>query len=1338
MPHHETHISFDSMAVRACAASLSLLAAALLSLAALGTPVALAKSTICSPGAGAGQCNKPQGLTVDTHAKRLYVADSANNRIDVFDLETGAFIKAFGFGVKTGAAEFQVCEVQCRAGLEGGAAGAIVNPRGIAVDDNPASASFHDVYVGELGSFAGSASASHHPRVEKFNPLAAPEGKGVEFIWMRGSGVDRTVSGDLCTASSGHTCGAAADSEADGAFGTPGASSEEGMLVGVGADSSLYVLDGLRPGGNESIPVKTRLQRFDEAGTQLGTQHIIHEGINQSPTGLGILPSGEFWASTGLAGRYDLGGDLLESIPLKSGAQITLDPTGDLFLSQSHGPEGSIFEFEDSGGSAIPRRRFGYGSFEGGFAGLAVASGEGVARVIVSERPEGSSPGGVFSVDPPPVGPGGGPQPIIFPEACKASPLGNSEATLRARVNPEGAPTKYHFELVEDHDFEEHGFTGATRVPPLPADDPTISSRPGQDFPLFELEEAGIETSALVPETGYHCRAIAENVEGTSTGQEGTFTSLPPLEIDATFASSVEEEAATLNAEVNPLGILSSAYFQYVDAATYEEDVEELGPEHGFDHAADAPAEAIDLGAGEEPELAATKVPGLSSGTEYRYRVVATDVLISPREVFGPTASFRTRSPNEGSLPDGRAYELVSPAQKGGADVAVPGRAGGLFNEEQVLRIEASSASASSPRITYTSWTSFGGGLGSQAASQYVSERTAQGWKTANVSPFGFLVNPLEPPFRGFSPDLETSAFVVDQPALTPEAQEGFRNLYLRDDQTGQIQALTVQEPQFTPDKNDIVLNQFCVAYGGASVDGSRAFFAADGAMAGAPEGKGFSLYEWSKQNGLSLVSVLPGEEGTPAKPAKESGFGASSGYCTIDQRILANAVSEDGRTVFWTYGGKFSLANRPLFVRLDGSETVEVDKKQTGAKGPSGEGSFWAATADGQRAFFSAPGKLTTDSEAAGQIYRFEARAPEGEQLTDLTPGPLVPQVQGVIGASANGSRLYFVGKGNLSGEEEGPSGEKAEAGANNLYLWSEGEGIRFIARLADSSDGSDAHDWDSSPQSLTARVSPGGNLAFLSFESKALSGYDSRIFPGTSCKIGFGNDYQTTASYLRCQEAYLYDASADTLVCASCNPTGQRPEGPAEVPKWSNPLAGPRYLSADGTKLFFESRDSLLGADRNKQRDVYEYEQSGSGTCTSQSPTYVSASGGCLYLISSDKSEDGSYLIDASEDGTDVYFSTRQPLVGWDDNPNYDVYDAREGGGFDEPLPTSICAGEACKPAAMPPPPGAATPGSATFQGSGNQANKPHGKKPGKHKKRGRHKKHHRKTGHRGRSSR
>ena len=118
------------------------------------------------------------------------------------------------------------------------------------------------------------------------------------------------------------------------------------------------------------------------------------------------------------------------------------------------------------------------------------------------------------------------------------------------------------------------------------------------------------------------------------------------------------------------------------------------------------------------------------------------------------------------------------------------------------------------------------------------------------------------------------------------------------------------------------------------------------------------------------------------------------------------------------------------LLAHVDGAETIQLDAKpaKQSGNGPYGNGVFQAASKDGSVVYFTAPGKLTKDSKAEKgkpDLYRYDfAKAPP---LSDLTTGTVPGDVQGVIGASDDGSYLYFVAKGVLS-EEEGPTGAESD----------------------------------------------------------------------------------------------------------------------------------------------------------------------------------------------------------------------------------------------------------------------------------------------------------------------
>jgi hypothetical protein len=178
---------------------------------------------------------------------------------------------------------------------------------------------------------------------------------------------------------------------------------------------------------------------------------------------------------------------------------------------------------------------------------------------------------------------------------------------------------------------------------------------------------------------------------------------------------------------------------------------------------------------------------------------------------------------------------------------------------------------------------------------------------------------------------------------------------------------------------------------------------------------------------------------------------------------------------------------------------------------------------------------------------------------------------------------------------------------------------------------------------------------------------------------------------------EVFEYDARADHLVCASCNPSGVAPVGASKLTLISvvqTKFPQPRNLSDNG-RLFFDSSDVLSPFDGNGSvEDVYEYEPGGIGTCV--------RARGCVSLISSGHSPSDSNFVAASSSGDDVFFTTRDRLVPADRDELYDLYDARANGGFAE-VTAPACTGTGCQgvPGA---PPIFATPSSVTFAGVGN----------------------------------
>ena len=170
-------------------------------------------------GGGGGELNQPQGVATDSSGD-VYVADSGNHRIDEFS-PAGAFIKAYGWGVSDGQARFEMCTTTCRAGGEGGGAGELFGPWGVAIDPSG------DVYV------------SDSARIDEFSAAGA-------FIRAYGWGVaDGASQFETCTS----TCQLGYLGSGAGQFYTPtGVATDSSGDVYV-AELDLYRIDVFSPAG---------------------------------------------------------------------------------------------------------------------------------------------------------------------------------------------------------------------------------------------------------------------------------------------------------------------------------------------------------------------------------------------------------------------------------------------------------------------------------------------------------------------------------------------------------------------------------------------------------------------------------------------------------------------------------------------------------------------------------------------------------------------------------------------------------------------------------------------------------------------------------------------------------------------------------------------------------------------------------------------------------------------------------------------------------------------------------------------------------------------------------
>ena len=725
--------------------------------------------------------------------------------------------------------------------------------------------------------------------------------------------------------------------------------------------------------------------------------------------------------------------------------------------------------------------------------------------------------------------------------------------------------------------------------------------------------------------------------------------------VESESVAGATTTSATLRAQIDPRGSLTSYRFEYLSEAEYLANGESFD---GPDAPRRAPA-ADGLIASGEVATATAALTGLAPDTAYRFRALASSHCEPSLPEFlckgtGEAASFSTYPPALAVPPDNRAYELVSPAQKHGgevfpADPRVNSCTGECKPPGTTNPAFPMQSAPGGDSVAYAGY-AFSPGEGAAVFNSYLSRRTAGGWQTTAMSPA--LLGAKEGRHLAYDAGLGEGTIYQGDPQLSAGAPAGQANVYLLDtSEPGALRPLVAAPP---PNRGPGGLN---LSYAGASPDFSCQLFAANDALTGevpgiapAPPDPGFTgrdLYEWCDGR-LALLNVAPGNGSVLAEPS----FASASPD--------AHGVSADGSRVFFEAGGS-------VYVRVEGTETVQL----------AHPGAFRTADAEGAEVLF-----------ADGCLYSLAAEA-----CTDLTQGE--GGFEGIAGQSEDLSKIYFLDSAALPGSGENERGEEAQPGEHNLYLFRAGGGAEFIATLAaaDNRASSGLEDWNASPGKRTAEASPSGR--YLAFGSTAaLTGHDN---VGPCGRVT--EEEEEVIVEGPCAEVFLYDSATGGLACPSCNPTGEAPRGHSTLRRLGNAgdwMPQPRYVTDSG-RLYFDSQDRLSPRDSNgKVEDVYEYEPQGVGSC--------GRARGCVALISPGTGSVDSNFLAMDEGGSNVFFTSRERLVAKDSDELIDVYDARVGGGFASETETTRpeCQGEACQPS--PAPPSELTPASAAFAGAGN----------------------------------
>ncbi|HEY0392572.1 MAG TPA: hypothetical protein VGC63_12770, partial [Solirubrobacterales bacterium] len=594
-------------------------------------------------------------------------------------------------------------------------------------------------------------------------------------------------------------------------------------------------------------------------------------------------------------------------------------------------------------------------------------------------------------------------------------------------------------------------------------------------------------------------------------------------------------------------------------------------------------------------------------------------------EVFGTFAvPFR-------GLPDGRAYELVSPPDTGAAPPGVSALGEGGFDcfvtaltNEDGTKFEFFTEGGSIPDL---------GGNGFHDTYQAVRS-PGIGWITHRDGPLG---SEAEVPQAGscFSPDLGYSTLGTNESPFDKGTLviNGERTSYVRN--PAGVFELAGRGSIATDQNANVRL---------ITEDGGHVIFTSNVQLEPeAPEaigpgtGKGLvnptgAVYDRTA-DGTRVASLLPGDK-TPPAGTTTYYQGASRDGSSILFKLEEDEFGDGGPTT--------------LFERREG-RTIPVVAGAT-----LGTDTFAGVSRNGDRVFYVATDEPDQESSThVGQLFAFDADA---ESTTPITPGGGAV----FVNVAEDGSRVYFISPEQLDGTSGSPGGD-------NLYVW-DGESTRFIATVGSEdvvTGGEEASlaEWTRSavapepnvnvgPARDTSRTTPDGRV--LVFESRAnLTSYDS---DGHS-------------------EIYRYDTgNGGNLSCVSCNPSLATATSDAHLQHFQGLdstaalVAIPNVVDG-GRMIFFETAESLTPTDVNEAVDVYEWE------------------GGRAFLISSGQSSLPSRLYGVTPDGANVFFSTHAMLVPQDKSEVRSIYDARVGGGFSAPVSSQPCQGDTCQPKGNPP---------------------------------------------------
>ena len=961
---------------------------------------------------------------------------------------------------------------------------------------------------------------------------------------------------------------------------------------------------------------------------------------------------------------------------------VAVDPvTGDVLVSvfKESKVEGVVDEFDSSGG------------FVNQISGVEVSPGvrerlREPSEIVVDSR------GDLYVVDGfehvvDVFGPG-----LFFPSLTLSEPsvVTSGEATLSGTVDPEGLElSECRFEYVLESVFVKEGFSKAESSECVPSvnkilEDVREEIKDGGDGRIPVGVEAVLK--GLLDGVTYRYRLVARTAGaggGVEVSEPLGFTTPAVPRLVSSSVSNVSSSFVDLNASIAPLGLATSYRFEY-DTRPY------VGSES---HGVSVPVPDALIGSGGVTGgtivSVVQQVGGLEPGTIYYFRVVAENSsgVTSGAVcgvVFASDCTFTTLPLAGEGLPDGRAYELVTPSNKGSAeDMFGAVNTGDEYNEFKNYDVGYSSESGE--EFLLETRAAFGS-FAAAANNLYVFRRSEQnkGWLTIPVASPSLGVQSIEYSGDVFDPSAFSLLGISDNVGAQASSS-GLHGISLLGPPGGPY--TEIHNENYT-EKN---VGTLIV---GASRDLSDLILeSTDHTLASSVKGQdadSHTLYEWTSGK-FTPVSINP----------KESPFqcGAVLGQGIV-RGTRHNAVSTDGSKIFFTapdpyagstgndcWGGEANPQTNPpqLYLRSDG-KTIELSKPEKGVSDPTcvlleeacHPAVYAGAAENGSKVFFITEGELTSEAvslklegpelyeceivqEAAGaacKLTRISA-GEEGSPAREL--GSTGAHVWTVPAVSAGGSEVYFTAFGALA--PGAPTLNVENLGSVNLYRYdTEISRTVYVATVTtlDYPDNNlaawegHAHmNIDNGGAALETRANwyttPDGRYLLFAARSEPPDGYSTIEAGMGDCPV-YSTEHSAPLGH--CSEVYRYDTELpvsqdkpgvpNNPVCVSCDPSGALPVSNAffaTTAASEAPAGGAvRAMSDNGSCVFFDSADPLVKQAQNQTLDVYEWEAQGSGHCEPNPEPGTSVcelAQGCIHLISSGDDPTPSYFVGASANG-------------------------------------------------------------------------------------------------------